>query len=131
MTPAPTGRIRGRAAFAELRHPTGRATRGAVRVRHVAPGDRPGCDSALVAYALGRAFGTAVQRNRGRRRLRAVVAELGPELPPGSYLLSADTRVTDMNYPQLTSDVREAMLAAARDTARPLAGATPASGRTR
>jgi ribonuclease P protein component len=43
-----------------------------------------------VGYAIGRPIGTAVTRNRLRRRLRAVVhdeARLG--LPPGWYLIGA------------------------------------------
>jgi ribonuclease P protein component len=50
----------------------------------------PGSDEAppRVAFAVGRRVGTAVARNRIRRQLRAVVAELAPELAPGAYLLA-------------------------------------------
>jgi ribonuclease P protein component len=42
-----------------------------------------------VAYAISRAVGTAVVRNRLRRRLRALVATRGELLPPGTYLIGA------------------------------------------
>jgi ribonuclease P protein component len=43
-----------------------------------------------VAYSVPRAVGGAVERNRLRRRLRAMVRELDVELVPGGqYLLSA------------------------------------------
>jgi ribonuclease P protein component len=41
-----------------------------------------------VAFAVGRRVGPAVARNRVRRQLRAVVAELAPELRPGAYLVA-------------------------------------------
>jgi ribonuclease P protein component len=45
-----------------------------------------------VAYAIGRAVGPAVVRNRVRRRLRALVAqEARRGLPPGWYLFGART----------------------------------------
>jgi len=41
-----------------------------------------------VAFAVGRRVGSAVERNRLRRQLRAVAAELAPDLEPGAYLVS-------------------------------------------
>ena len=40
-----------------------------------------------MAYALGRAIGPAVVRNRLRRQLQALLA--GSSLPPGLYLFGA------------------------------------------
>jgi RNase P protein component len=40
-----------------------------------------------VAYAIGRKVGNAVERNRIRRQLRAIVRELAPHLRPGMYLI--------------------------------------------
>lgn len=44
-----------------------------------------------VAFALGRALGTAVVRNRVRRRLRAMLQQAASagQLPPGMYLFGA------------------------------------------
>jgi ribonuclease P protein component len=41
-----------------------------------------------VAYAIGRRVGTAVVRNRVRRRLRALTREAAPLLHPGAYMIS-------------------------------------------
>ena len=71
-----------------------------------------------MGYAIGRGFGPAVRRNRGRRRLRAAVSDLVSGLPAGCYLLSADPSVTEVEYPELVVAVRDAMTAAARGTER-------------
>ena len=75
-------RVRGHATFRDLaRAPVRR--HGALGAR-LAPGD-PG-DPPRVAYAIPRAVGGAVDRNRLRRRLRAAVRDLEPELVPGGGL---------------------------------------------
>ena len=57
---------------------------------------RPACGSQAgvrVAFAIGREVGTAVVRNRTRRRLRSVMTELaslGGGLPAGDYLIKVD-----------------------------------------
>lgn len=48
-----------------------------------------------VAYAIGRAVGGAVERNRLRRRLRPIMSDLAPSLPPGWYLVGARPRAGD------------------------------------
>ena len=54
---------------------------------------RPACGSPAgvrVAFAIGRGIGTAVVRNRIRRRLRSVMTELASSdggLPAGDYLI--------------------------------------------
>jgi ribonuclease P protein component len=59
-----------------------------------------------VAYAVGRRTGSAVERNRIRRRLRAAVADCRPDLMPGAaYLFEADRSVLTMSFAQ----VREAV----------------------
>ena len=126
MAPTELGRISERAIFDGLRRATGRAARGPVRVRHIAPRSLEDQARARVGYAMGRSFGPAVKRNRGRRRLRAAIAGLAPEIPPGCYLVSADPSVTEVGYDQLVAAVKGAMTAAARGTAR--SGPEPASG---
>jgi ribonuclease P protein component len=79
-------RIRHARDFRRLQR-EGRSVRiGAVRLR-VRLDDG---DGVHVAYALGRAHGTAVARNRLRRRLRAIVADADRrgEIPAGWYLVS-------------------------------------------
>ena len=57
-----------------------------------------------MAYAIGRNAGGSVQRNRIRRRLRAVLAELerGGRLPPGAYLIGAGGPAMTMPAAELT-----------------------------
>ncbi len=62
-----------------------------------------------VAYAVGRAVGPAVVRNRWRRRLRVLAAELAGELPPGMYLIGVRPDVTELSFEQLRERVSEAM----------------------
>jgi ribonuclease P protein component len=99
----PVERIRRQKVFAALAHPAGRATAGPIRVRWV-PGDRP---VPQVGYAVSRRCGSAVARNRIRRRLRAAVRLAAP--PPGWYLVSADRRALDLHFCQLQGAVSAAM----------------------
>ena len=89
-------RIRERDAFIRLR-------RDGVRVRI----DPLWCsfvpDSEVVppqvAFAIGRATGSAVQRNLLRRRLRAVLRDY--EVPPGLLLIGASARVNEHTFADL------------------------------
>jgi ribonuclease P protein component len=59
-----------------------------------------------VAYAVGRRFGTAVERNRARRRLRAAIAlDEALLLPGGAYLLAADRAVMTLPFATLRGHV--------------------------
>ncbi|MGH9244923.1 MAG: ribonuclease P protein component [Acidimicrobiales bacterium] len=80
----PVWRIRDRRTFETLRRHGRRVRRGPILVTYV-PADRGA--PARVAYAIGRRVGSAVARNRVRRRLRAVVR--GLDLAPGAYLIAA------------------------------------------
>jgi ribonuclease P protein component len=81
---AATRRVRDRAAFAALR--TGqRGHAGPVRVTWV---PEAGATPPRVAFAVGRRVGTAVERNRVRRQLRAAADDLAAELAPGTYLVA-------------------------------------------
>lgn len=62
-----------------------------------------------MAYAIGRRVGGAVDRNRLRRRLRAIVAEVGPELVPGDYLVSAGPAAHALGHEELKAMVWMAM----------------------
>ena len=67
-------------------------------------------DPPRVAFAISRRVGNAVARNRLRRRLRAVFAELaGQGLQPGAYLVSAQPNATELSYSELRSDVQRAL----------------------
>lgn len=115
--------VRSRATFEQFRRArSGRS--GPVRVRvlrdvgtaaHGSPADAgsPIAD-VFVAYALPRRTGGAVVRNRIRRRLRSVVAELhrdGSTLLPGgaALLFGAGPEAAELPYPQLRSSVEGAL----------------------
>jgi ribonuclease P protein component len=66
-----------------------------------------------VAYAVGKQVGGAVARNRLRRRLRAVVREIAPELSSGAYLVTAGREAAGISHEELKTQVTAAMTAAA------------------
>jgi ribonuclease P protein component len=69
-----------------------------------------------VAYAIGRRFGTAVARNRARRRLRAAVAVHADVLVPGGvYLFAADRPVMTVTFLTLSEHVATLLGAVAED----------------
>ena len=80
-------RVRDRATFEALARARRRRA-GPVSLRFLADGSD---DPPQVAYAIGRRFGTAVERNRARRRLRAAVA-LDGDAPRSRRCLSPRPR---------------------------------------
>jgi ribonuclease P protein component len=69
-----------------------------------------------VAYAIGRGMGNAVSRNRARRRLRAAVSHLAPELPSGAYLIGATPAATTVPFAELEQALADAVHAATTGT---------------
>ncbi|MDO9174240.1 MAG: ribonuclease P protein component, partial [Actinomycetota bacterium] len=61
-----------------------------------------------VAYALGRALGPAVVRNRVRRRLRAMLQQASSDsgLPPGTYLFGAQPAAATRSFTELQFDLQ-------------------------
>lgn len=107
-------RVRGHGTFRDLARAPARR-QGALAARLLAgdPAQPPS-----VAYAVPRAFGGAVERNRLRRRLRAMVRELESELVPGgAYLLSAGPAAMNTSSVELRDTVR-AVLRAVRERAQ-------------
>jgi ribonuclease P protein component len=93
--------LRGRAALEMLRRTGRRSRRGPLTLIDLPGG--PG-DPVRVGYSIGRRVGGAVTRNRIRRRLRAIVAEIG--LAPGSYLLGAGPAAAHASFAELDAAVR-------------------------
>ncbi|HEV2809869.1 MAG TPA: ribonuclease P protein component [Acidimicrobiales bacterium] len=114
--PGTVWRICDRATFAELRRRGRRCRSGPLNVVRL---DRPASGPPRVAYAVGRQVGSAVVRNRVRRRLRAAAAELAAtgELRSGSYLVVASPAAADAPFTALRSRLR----AACADLSRPAA----------
>ena len=94
-------RVRERDAFVRLR-------RDGVRVRtdplwcSFVPD--PNLVPPQVAFAIGRAVGSAVRRNRLRRRLRAVLAAC--DIPPGLYLVGARAPACEQTFAELEQTVQ-------------------------
>jgi ribonuclease P protein component len=71
-----------------------------------------------VAYAIGRRFGNAVERNRARRRLRAAIAlDAALLLPGGAYLVAADRSVMTLPFLTLRDHVTTLLQAVHEDVA--------------
>jgi ribonuclease P protein component len=101
------GRIRDRATFEALRRKGRRARCDGVSVVYLAAST----GQARVAYGVGRKMGSAVVRNRVRRRLRAVMRQLDGErggLPPGAYLVGVAPSVVRQSYGDLYRNVVQA-----------------------
>jgi ribonuclease P protein component len=78
-----------------------------------------------VAYAIGRKVGSAVKRNRIRRRLRSIFRELAPHLRPGSYLIGVAPQATELRYGELRTTVIQALQAVTdRQARRPSSAST-------
>jgi ribonuclease P protein component len=60
-----------------------------------------------VAFAIGRAYGPAVTRNRLRRRLRAILAEIDRRepLPVGAWLIGARPSAGELTFGALTTEM--------------------------
>jgi ribonuclease P protein component len=60
-----------------------------------------------VAFAIGRSAGSAVTRNRTRRRLRAILAGMAgrPPLVDGWVLIGASARATELSFDDLRGEM--------------------------
>jgi ribonuclease P protein component len=101
-------RITDRGSFLALRQRGRRARRGPLTVTWLrpTPGDRT--TPPRVGFAVGKAAGGAVLRNRIRRRLRAALRQLAAEgrLPAGTYLLGGSAPLATMPWSALVDLVR-------------------------
>ena len=85
---------RSRADFAAFRR--GRRVSGDLMWLSFAPDG--GLARPRVAFALSRRAGTAVARNRARRRLRALFSEFARDLAPGRYLIGTRSSAQFLTY---------------------------------
>jgi len=93
-------RIRERSAFARLAREGRRTRAGVLWCTYLLD---PAATPPRVAYALGRAIGPAVARNRIRRRLRALLEHTS--LPPGMYLIGAQASAARLSSTELAFDL--------------------------
>src|SRR6185437_14269030 len=108
VAPRTVGRITSRAAFAEVQRARARGACGPVRaafapVDEATPGMFP-----QVGYAIGRRCGSAVVRNRLRRRARAVVRD-GTLPPPRRLPGPARAPASSLSAAELRHDLAEAL----------------------
>lgn len=96
--------IRERAAFRRLAADGTRIRRSALWCTWCPD---PDSTATYVAFALGRALGPAVARNRLRRRLRALLREIDATspLPIGALLIGAHPRAIELTFDQLRSEL--------------------------
>jgi ribonuclease P protein component len=72
----------------------------------------------MAGFAVSKAVGGAVVRNRVKRRLRAVMAEVLPTLPSGTaVVIRALPRSAEVDFGQLRADVIDATATARRKAA--------------
>jgi len=103
----PGSRLRAASDWAAIRGATAGRTTIVVRVGHV-EGDRR-----LAGLSVSRAVGSAVTRNTIKRRLRAILGSLLPELPPGTgIIVRAQPQAARASFAEIEADVRGAVAAA-------------------
>jgi ribonuclease P protein component len=78
-----------------------------------------------VAFAVGRAVGGSVERNRVRRRLRELL-RARTDLPPGLYLMGASAGAADRSFDELRADLDQLI----KNVTRTGDKRSPSSGRT-
>jgi ribonuclease P protein component len=94
-------RLRGREAFRRLRR---RGVRYRVEPLWCSFVHDPDVTPPRVGFAIGRRVGTAVQRNRLRRRLRALLRE--QPIPPGLLLIGAEAPTVELTFDELRCTLR-------------------------
>ena len=105
------GRIRSAKTFERLRR-NGRVVRhGVLEVRYLLDGEN---GPPRVAFAVSRSTGSAVVRNRLRRRLRAVMRELAgaprpAALPSGDYLIRPRRHAAAVGFARLRRDAQRVL----------------------
>jgi ribonuclease P protein component len=102
--------VRGRASFGRLRSEGRGARAGGLRVVMVphAP-STVAAGSTRLAVATPRSIGSAVVRNRVRRRIKHQFAGVAPTLPAGDYLVIAAPEVVRSSSEELRSSLDRAL----------------------
>ncbi len=96
------GRIRSRDDFDRLRRHGRRIRVGPIWCAHLLDSS---ADQPRVAFAINRGVGTAVTRNRLRRRMRAVLDDL--DLPAGLYLVGCDRAASELTFAELRATLAD------------------------
>jgi len=108
-------RIRERSTFERFRRDGRRFRSGPLWMTVITD---PAATPPRVAYAIGRSVGNAVERNRVRRRLRALAQAHAAELGPGWYLLGADARFAQVGAAEAADEFRALVRASSSEMRR-------------
>jgi ribonuclease P protein component len=111
-------RLRSRRSFEAVGRGASRGRAGPLTVSYL---ENPSSERPQVAYAIGRHVGGAVDRNRLRRRLRAIVAEQAGSLPVGAYVVRASRQGSAWGFEELKVAMSQAVEKAARGRSGQLA----------
>ena len=107
-------RIRERSAFTRLAREGRRTRSGVLWCTYLFD---PSASPPRVGFAIGRAVGPAVVRNRSRRRLRVILSAL--DLPAGWYLVGARPEAAGRSFAELSSDASAIASSVRRSQAAP------------
>lgn len=111
------GRIHERREFERLSRHGRRARSETLWCRYL---DDPAIIPPRVAFAIGRDVGSAVTRNRLRRRLRVLAAHSPELLPHGQLLIGARPTAGERSFDELGGELT-AMLSTVRRSSPPVA----------
>ena len=113
-------RLKNRADFLRVAAGRRRAVRPAFIVQAAPPTEDASGTSVRVGFTASRKVGNAVVRNRAKRRLRAIAAEVLPQMghPGTDYVLVARATANERPYAELLGDLEGALRQLARQTAR-------------
>jgi ribonuclease P protein component len=113
-------RLKNRADFLRVAAGRHRAVRPAFIVQAAPPTEDASGTSVRVGFTASRKVGNAVVRNRAKRRLRAIAAEVLPQMghPGTDYVLVARATANERPYAELLGDLEGALRQLARQTER-------------
>ena len=106
------GRLHRRDDFRQLAGRARTARCGPLRVRFRSTRPLVNDPDVRVAYAIPRTVGSAVVRNRIRRRLRAIIVDLDRRMqgiPTGDYLVRVSPGASKLSYDEMKRYLTEAI----------------------
>src|ERR1700722_11476695 len=98
--------VRSHRTFEELRYRGARGRSGPLQVSFL---KKPSWSGVEVAYAVNRRVGSAVVRNRLKRRLRAIVSGRAASLPTGAYVVRAGPEGSLLGFDELKVAMNQAL----------------------